>query len=1136
MYESVVTCPSCGTENPAGAKFCNGCGTPLVEQPDAVLEERKVVSVLFCDLVGFTAASERLDPEDVRARLRPYHARLRQELEWYGATVEKFVGDAVMAVCGAPVAHEDDAERAVRAALGILAAIAQLNEADPTLGLQVRVGVNTGEAVVSLGARPDQGEGIVTGDVVNTAQRIQTAAPVNGVAVGEDTYRTTRHVFEYEPLPAASVKGKAEPLSLWQAKAVRIRYGSDALRQHTTPLVGRELEKPLLIGTFERAAQQRSVQLVTIVGEPGVGKSRMIAELFDYIDKKPELIRWRQGRCLPYGEGITFWALGEIVKSEAAILESDSAEVAATKLEAVVSPDDPERQWLLQRLAPLVGIEAGSPAERQELFTAWRRFFEGLAAVRPSVLIFEDLHWADEALLAFLEYLAEWSQGVPLLVLCAARPELYERRPGWGAGQRNAHTINLSPLSDQETVELVSLLVTTTVVDPRLERAIVERAGGNPLYAEEFVRLLADRALEQSGDLLTEEALPASVQALIAARLDTLAPERKSLLQDAAVVGKVFWAGAVAEISGRRADDVELALHELARKELVRPGRTTSMEGEEEYAFWHLLVRDVAYSQIPRAERARRHRAAASWIERKAGERVEDLAEVLAFHYLQALELAQAAGDAGQAKELAEPARRFLALAGERALGLDTVQAEARLARALELTPEDHIGRVDLVVRWVDAAFQSGRPRDAADVLDQALDALRALGDTEAMARSLQLRSRLAQRLGEGTQVGLAAEAVELLEREPAGATLVAAYEQLANVQTVAGAYREAIDAARRAGELAESLGLPEPGRARGYHGFARVYLGDADGLPEMERALAVLVERGAGRDAAILQNNLAIARYPFHGPADSLADVVRAVEFCEQRGLAESAAQLEANLPGLLLELGRVTDALDTTARLDPMLGVRGDMYTLIEVRASELACRVARGEQPEPQQVDWLVETARTIGTIEISVAALSAAATAATRTSAARACALLRELSERPGARESPYYARHLPGMLRTALAGDDGTLAQRLTDGVEARYPLNHHALCAARAQLTEHAGDLVEATTLHAEAAERWRRFGNIPECAYSLLSEGRCLVALGRADAAEPLHEARELFESMGYLPALAETEALLAVAPAVAR
>jgi class 3 adenylate cyclase len=473
----VVICSSCGKENPEGFSFCGYCSARLVlRPPSSALEERKIVSVLFCDLVGFTAASEQQDPEDIRDRIRPYHARLRQEIERYGGTVEKFVGDAVMAAFGAPVAHEDDAERAVRAGLGILDAITELNEADPDLDLKVRVGINTGEAVVAVAAQPERGEGLVTGDVVNTAARIESAAPVNEVAVGEQTYRTTSHIFEYEPLDPVSVKGKAEPLALWRANAVRIRFGTD-FYEHATPFVGRELEKPLLIGIFERALQRRMVQLVTIVGEPGVGKSRLVAELFAYMDAKPEIIRWRQGRCLPYGEGITFWALGEIVKREAAILESDSAQVAAAKLDAALSPDEPERRWLIQRLAPLVGIEAAAPSERQESFTAWRRYLEGLAAARETVLIFEDLHWADDALLAFLEHLAEWSEDVPLLIICNARPELYERRPGWGAGQRNAHTINLSPLSHEETAELVSSLITTTVLKPGLEEAILDQAG-----------------------------------------------------------------------------------------------------------------------------------------------------------------------------------------------------------------------------------------------------------------------------------------------------------------------------------------------------------------------------------------------------------------------------------------------------------------------------------------------------------------------------------------------------------------------------------------------------------------------------------------------------------------------------------
>src|SRR6266542_2945354 len=1048
----MLICSSCGNENPEGATFCNACAAPLAEQPSPAAEERKIVSVLFCDLVGFTAASEQQDPEDVRARIRPYHARLREEIERYDGTVEKFVGDAVMAVFGAPVAHEDDAERAVRA------------------------GIGTGEAVVSVGARPEQGEGIVTGDVVNTAARIQTAAPVNGVAVSEQTHRATSRVFEYESLAPVTVKGKAEPLSLWRPKAARVLFGRDVNLEYKTPFVGRELEKPLLIGTFERAAQQRTVQLVTIVGEPGVGKSRLAAELFAYVDAKPELIRWRQGRCLPYGEGITFWALGEIVKAEAGILESDSSEVAATKLEAAVSAEESERQWLLQRLAPLVGLEAASPAERQELFTAWRRFFEGLAAAGPSVLVFEDLHWADEALLAFLEYLAEWSQGVPLLVLCAARPELYERRPGWGAGQRNAHTINLSPLSDRETAELVSsLATTTTVLSEELERAILERAGGNPLYAEEFVRLLADRGPGQGGDGLAQAALPESVQALIAARLDTLNPERKSLLQDAAVVVKVFWAGALAEIGARAAGEVEIALHELSRKELVRPARTSSMEGETEYSFWHVLVRDVAYGQVPRAERARRHRSAAVWIERKAGERVEDLAEVLAYHYLEALELTEAAGGTEQAEELAVSARRFLALAGERALGLDTAQAEARLARALELTPADDPEWPELLVRWADAALQAGRSREAADALDLALASLRDRGETETAARALQVRSRVALRRGDSRMwLALAAEAVALLEPERPRPALVDAYAQLASAHAIAGAYAEAIAAADRASVLAGTLGLPEPARALGYRGYARVWLGDADGL-------------------------------------------------------VEPAGVLNANCSALLAELGRTEEALARAGQLAAVAEASGDDFILLEHRSVELANRFARGEREEVRlAVDWLIEAGRALGTAEMIVVALSPAAAALAAEEPERASALLAELEQVAGARKTPYYARELAAMVRTALAAGDSALAKRLAHRLEPRYPLDEHALCAARAQLAEHAGEHPDAAALYAEAAVRWEQFGNVPERALALLGEGRCLAALGRPEAQEPLRQARNLFASMGYKPVLAETDALL--------
>ena len=1116
------TCPSCGKDNPDGFAFCGHCGAGLRGPTPSLLEERKVVSILFCDLVGFTAASDKQDPEDVRARLRSYHARLRQEIERYGGTVEKFVGDAVMAAFGAPASHEDDAERAVRAGLGILDAIAGLNASEPELDLKVRVGINTGEAVVAVGARPERGEGLVAGDVVNTAARIQATAPVNAVAVSEHTYRTTSHIFEYEPLELVSVKGKAEPLALWQAKAVRIRFGTD-FHEHVTPFVGRELEKPLLIGIYERALQRRSVQLVTVVGEPGVGKSRMVAELFAYMDAKPEFVRWRQGRCLPYGEGITFWALGEIVKREAAILESDSAEVALEKLDAALSPDEPDRQWLIQRLAPLVGVEAAAHAERQESFTAWRRYLEGLAAARETVLVFEDLHWGDGALLDFIEHLAEWAEDVPLLIICSARPELYERRPGWAAGQRNAHTINLSPLSDEETSELVSSLIAATLLTPELEHAILEQAGGNPLYAEEFVRLLSDRGLAAS-----EMTLPETLQALIAARLDTLPPERKSLLQDAAVIGKVFWASAVAEMGGLDHAEVELALHELARKELVRPARTSSMGGETEYSFWHLLVRDVAYSQIPRAQRSRRHRAAAEWIERKAGERVEDLAEVLAHHYLQALELAQAAGDSLEADALTAPARRFLVLAGERALGLDTTQAEARLARALELTPTDDPERLKLVTRWADAAFQAGRMREAVDVLDEALTLLTTNVDIETVAEALQLRSRTSTRLAEGRGVELAAEAVNLLEREKRHTALVAAYAQLANAYWINGSYADAIEAADRACALAEELGLPEPPRALGYRGMARAYAGDAGGFAEMERALDSFVKTGAGREISVLQNNLAVARYPLEGPARSLAAFDAALAFCEQRGLREAERVLATNRPGLLAELGHTDNALADAEALAAVLEASGQMADLVEVRGVELSVKLACGSTPERARVEWLLETARGISHIDINTSGRAVAALALAHEAPADARAVLAELDEIPGSERSPYFARHLASITRVALSVHDRPLADRLAQKLKPRYPLDEHALCAARAALAEHAGDYEEAAELYAEAASRWQEFGNVPERAYALLGQGRCRRALGRPGAEDPLLEARELFASMGYEPMVVEADGLL--------
>jgi class 3 adenylate cyclase/tetratricopeptide (TPR) repeat protein len=1117
----VAACPACGNENPDGFQFCGFCAAPLTERaPGAPLEERKVVSVLFCDLVGFTAASEAVDPEDVRARLRPYHARLREEVERFGGTVEKFIGDAVMAVFGAPVAHEDDAERAVRAGLRILEAMGELNEADPSLGLQVRIGVNTGEGVVALGARPELGEGIVAGDVVNTASRLQGVAPVDGVAVSQQTYRQTERVFEYEPLESVSVKGKSEPLPIFRPVRPRAGFGRDVIRTHTTPLVGRDLEQSLLIRTFERADQQRSCQLATFVGEPGVGKSRMCAELLRHVDARRDLIRWRQGRCLPYGDGIAFWALGEIVKAECGILESDTPSEASAKLAQTISDDDPETAWLLARLAPLVGAPA-EPAGQEESFAAWRRFCEGLAAERTTVLVFEDLHWADPALLAFLEHLADWAEGVPLLLLCTARPELYERHPTFGGNARNAQRINLAPLSDTETAQLVSVLLQRVVLPAETQQALLEQAGGNPLYAEEFVRLLADR-----GPLGQQVQVPESIQSLISARLDTLPAERKSLLQDASVLGKVFWAGAVAAMAGHDRHEVELALHELTRKELVRPARMSSMKGEHEYGFWHVLVRDVCYGQIPRAARAARHLAAAGWIEEKARERAEDLADVLAYHYQSALELNHAAGLGEDTEQLQAQVVRYLALAGERALSLDIEQAERQLARALELCPDDAPDRASLLERWAQAAQQQGRLQEARLAFEHALDLYREQGEPVAAGRVLTRLALVVHRLGDPGSERLFAEARDLLEEQPPGPELVSTYAYTAGRHTFANQYSETIESAERALTLASALDLPEPAFALHWRGVARCALGEAGGLEDVRQALQLALEQNLGREAAVIYGNLGGAVWSYRGPRAALDVFGEAIAFCERRGIAEMVLQTRSSIPTALADLGHTEQALAEAGPLADRIEAGGDM-SYVEPRALLLRLLAERGAPEEAPTPDALVAAVRGIGLpafITIAFAAVAQLLLAQGNREQARA--LLHELDELA----APFdEGSLLPSLVRVALALDEGPLAERLAAAVRPVTPAREHDLAAVRAQLAEAAGNHVEAASMYTDAADRWRTFGNVPERAYALLGQGRCLVALGDWAAEAPLAEARDLFASMGYKPALAETEKLLA-------
>ena len=842
----IIVCERCGRENPGEASFCAGCGAPLAASPEAPREERKVVTVLFADLVGFTSRAERLDPEDVRAVLEPYQAQLRAELERHGGTVEKFIGDAVMALFGAPTAHEDDPERAVRAAFAIRDWVVEQEE------LQLRIAVTTGEALVRLGARPSEGEGMASGDVVNTAARLQAAAPVNGILVDETTYRATAPALSYREHEAVTAKGKAAPIPVWEAVEARSRPGVDVSRGAGGPLVGREKEVDLLRDALTRTRQEQTPQLVTLVGVPGIGKSRLVSELLAHVEADPDLISWRQGRCLPYGEGVTYWALSEMVKAEGGILETDDEDEAGRKLNATVSgvlpPTDAGR--VEAHLRPLVGLADEAPGggdRRADAFAAWRRFFEALAERRPLVLVFEDLHWADENLLDFVDHLVDWAGGVPILVVCTARPELLALRPGWGGGKANAATISLSPLSDDETAKLVHVLLERAVLPADVQSTLIDHAGGNPLYAEEFARMFAELGPGRDG----ETKLPESVQGIIAARLDGLSVVEKLLLQDAAVVGKVFWLGAVARVGDRDRAEAEQSLHALERKEFVRRERRSSVGEESEYAFRHLLVRDVAYSQIPRAGRADKHRAAAEWIESLG--RADDHAETIAHHYLQALEFAAAAGR--ELPGVAERARGALRSAADRAMALGSFATAARLyGAALELWPADDPDRP-----YVQLGYGRALSEGEATGEEPLAEASTALAP-----RDPQAAAEAEIRLAENSWLhGHRAESVPHQER---AAALVAGAEDsrrkayvfahLARYRMLAYEFDDAIRYGEDALAMAERVGADElRGSLLNTLGTIRASVGDPRGLDEIDEGVSLMRSRATTELARALNN-----------------------------------------------------------------------------------------------------------------------------------------------------------------------------------------------------------------------------------------------------------------------------------------
>ncbi len=1098
----VVACTECGAEVPPGADFCPACGAPVAPRQAPAGEERKVVTVLFADLVDSTAQAEQLDPEDVRGLLSPYFTRVRADLERFGGTVEKFIGDAVMAVFGAPAVHEDDPERAVRAALAIRDWASEQDE------LQVRIAVNTGEALVALGSDPGAGEGMVSGDVVNTCSRLQTAAPVGGILVGQTTYRATASALEYRPVAPVEAKGKREAVPAWEVVGLREEAARTA-----TPLVGRWQELNQLLDALVRVREQRGPQLVSLVGEPGIGKTRLARELVLAIEADPGVASWLLGRCLPYGDGVSFIALAEMARSVAGILTSDSHEEAAAKLRRALEalPGQLDTRWLEAHLRPLIGLESETPERSEDSFGAWRRFFEALAERRPLVLVFEDLHWADPGVLDFVDHLVDWAGGVPLLVLCTARPELLERRPGWAGGKRNAITITLSPLSNEETGELVAALLGDAELPAGVSDRLLAHAGGNPLYAEEYARMLVERGflVRENGSWRLAQPdlpLPESVQGTIAARVDALPADEKALLQQAAVVGKVFWLGAVAALADTEAEPAERLLHALERKEFVRRERRSSVADDVQYTFRHVLVRDVAYGQLPRARRAEAHLRTAGWLESASA---EELAEQLAHHYTCVVELRRILDE--DTSDIAARAVEAFHQAAERALGANAFEAARRFfATELDLRAEDDPQRPY-------ALLGLGRARAHAegsgtDELEQAYEALEAAGDRETAAEVASELGPLFWARGEAEKAaGWSNRSAELVADLPPSRTKALVLSRLASLHSIRDQVDEAISVGEAALALAEQVGSDEVrARALGALANARTQTGDWSGFEDYALSVEIATKLKSP-EAVVNLINHAGSRIAYGDLEGAFELQARGRELSRDLGELRYAAWLHAEQVSENHWRGRWDDALRLADEVVSTAAGGAAAYMEIPARLTRARILFDRGQDREARDdVERALAQALESGEVQVVVPALAMRAR-------------LRWEAD-PTAAEadvSDALARMAGHEVWASLAwADIGVVLA----GLELPFPeieASSRWIEAARAFANDPAG-----------AADLYVEIGSRPDEAFARLRAAQLLLAQGEEDAAETqLAAARDFYRSVDATARLAAIESLLSSA-----
>ena len=839
------------------------------------------MSVLAVDLVGFSGTAQSLEPEDLHAAQRSFFSIVATAVLNSGGVIAKRIGDAVIAVYGAPTAHENDPDRAVKAALETQQALASHVLPDG-MPLIARAGVSTGEAIVSFD--PDSEVPRIAGEVLTRAMGLQAAAPPGGVLVGRQTYRMTAARVLYAPHEPVRMSNDSEPQQVWIAQGftASVQRSGEVL-----PLVGREPELGLLVSSVRRVMQERRGQLVTLIGEPGIGKSRLTRALFDHIDSPatPTIVRWRVGQCLPYGDGVSYWALSQVVKTQASILESDSGAVARAKLDVSVDRVLPRSAGpdvaaqVKERLAALLGLPGGGADPTDDVaasHAAWRRYLLALAEDTPTVLVVEDLHAADDGFLQFLRTLVEAASATPLLVLCTARTELMERRSDWLAGLRDAMTITLTPLAEPEIVAVLARLLGDAVLPEALHRRMLDRVGGNPLYAEEYVRMLADSgvilrtdterfALGGSLDVLADLPLPDSVQGVVDSRLDLLTAAERSVVSAAAVVGEVFWEGAVAAVADADREEVLRCLESLERREVVKQSLSSSQAGEHEFAFRHILVRDAAYSRIPRSVRVVQHRRCADWMEAFSRERGADLSELRAHHRTTAYELAAVLG--ADLEPYAAPAREALTAAAEHALRVHAVSAAHAFAkRALMLWygHEDAPGALQAQLTAASLSFLDDPHTFYTDggpaKVEETAEKLLALGDRRGAARAEGLLGQAEWYRGGAPE--LAAKhlqrAVDLMAEEPADEQFATALAELGRYWMLNHQYADAIALSDRAMAVARPLGLLEvEANALVTAGTARYSQGDPLGIVQQEEALRLARQHGL-RALQRAANNLA--------------------------------------------------------------------------------------------------------------------------------------------------------------------------------------------------------------------------------------------------------------------------------------